>query len=220
MKKIISYALWGDNPKYTIGAIKNSCLARQIYPGWTARFYIHKNVDNDICVALDKAGAEIYFFETEPTWGASLYRLLPIIDTEKISHVICRDCDSRLTEREREAVRVWEESDKLIHTMKDHPYHFSFPILAGMFGCKTLKIDGFLEKLASCVSGQTYHTDQEFIQKEIYIPFQNNCMIHNCYDKNNFFPTLRIGDSYVGEPLDENDVPCNPSHRTALKNYA
>ena len=38
MKKVISFSLWGDNPKYTIGAIKNAELIDTIYPGWIGRF--------------------------------------------------------------------------------------------------------------------------------------------------------------------------------------
>ena len=29
--KIISFSLWGQDPKYTIGAIRNAELAREIY---------------------------------------------------------------------------------------------------------------------------------------------------------------------------------------------
>ena len=32
MKKVISFSLWGKNPTYTIGAIKNAELASQFYP--------------------------------------------------------------------------------------------------------------------------------------------------------------------------------------------
>ena len=34
MKNIISFCLWGDNPIYTIGAIRNAELAQEIYPGF------------------------------------------------------------------------------------------------------------------------------------------------------------------------------------------
>ena len=30
MKKIISFSLWGDNPKYTIGAIENAKLSKSL----------------------------------------------------------------------------------------------------------------------------------------------------------------------------------------------
>ena len=32
MTKVIGFSLWGDNPKYTVGATRNAQLARKIYP--------------------------------------------------------------------------------------------------------------------------------------------------------------------------------------------
>ena len=32
MKKVISFSLWGDIPRYTVGAIKNADLALRFYP--------------------------------------------------------------------------------------------------------------------------------------------------------------------------------------------
>jgi len=37
MKKIISFSLWGDNPIYTQGAIRNAELAKEVYPDWVCR---------------------------------------------------------------------------------------------------------------------------------------------------------------------------------------
>ena len=48
MKKIISFSLWGDNPKYTIGAINNAKLSQSIYPDWICRFYCGKSVPEEI----------------------------------------------------------------------------------------------------------------------------------------------------------------------------
>ena len=48
MKKVISFSLWGDNPIYTIGAIKNAELAKEIYPDWTCRYYIGKSTPLEI----------------------------------------------------------------------------------------------------------------------------------------------------------------------------
>ena len=38
--KIISFCLWGDLPKYNVGAIRNAELAQKIYPDWICRFHI------------------------------------------------------------------------------------------------------------------------------------------------------------------------------------
>ena len=54
MKKIISYSLWGNNERYTHGALRNSELASEIYPDWICRFYIGKSVPDDIIKSLKK----------------------------------------------------------------------------------------------------------------------------------------------------------------------
>jgi bifunctional DNA-binding transcriptional regulator/antitoxin component of YhaV-PrlF toxin-antitoxin module len=40
MKNVISFCLFGNNPKYLIGAEENAKLAKQIFPDWECRFYI------------------------------------------------------------------------------------------------------------------------------------------------------------------------------------
>ena len=48
MKKIISFSLWGDNPKYTNGAIENADLALEVYPNWICRFYVGTSTPKEI----------------------------------------------------------------------------------------------------------------------------------------------------------------------------
>lgn len=50
MKKVISFSLYGDNPKYTIGAIKNVDLQlnQKIYKDWIFRFYVNNSVPKKI----------------------------------------------------------------------------------------------------------------------------------------------------------------------------
>ena len=64
MKKVISYSLWGDNPIYTHGALRNLEMAKEIYPEWTCRFYLDKNVPEDIVTKLKEGGAEVYKYMT------------------------------------------------------------------------------------------------------------------------------------------------------------
>ena len=53
MKKIISFSLWGTNPKYTIGAIKNADLAEEIYPDWVCRYYVAQDVPRGVLFKLE-----------------------------------------------------------------------------------------------------------------------------------------------------------------------
>ena len=57
-KKVISYSLWSDIPKYNFGAIRNAELAREIFPDWTVRFYIGTSVPNE---TVDQLRLQLYF---------------------------------------------------------------------------------------------------------------------------------------------------------------
>lgn len=218
MKKIISFSLWGNNPKYLVGAIKNSILAKTFYEGWTPRFYIHKDVDINIINNLDKNNSEIFIFETDPKWGASLYRLISINDLNA-ERIIFRDCDGRLSERESLAVKEWENSGKNYHIMRDHPYHGSHPILAGMFGCKANCIENVEQKIEKYINNESYHTDQDFIYRNIWPFAMMDNITHDSIFEKKPFPKERKEFEYVGEPFDENDNPCNETHRMALKMF-
>ena len=43
-KRVVSYGLYGTNPKYTTGAIRNAELVKIYFPGWVARFYVDNSV--------------------------------------------------------------------------------------------------------------------------------------------------------------------------------
>ena len=167
MKKIISFSLWGNNPKYTVGAVKNANLAGKFYPGWVCRFYCATDVPVDVIRELKKT-SEVVICEDKPDWKFTTKRFLPMSE-EGIERIIFRDTDSRFSEREVAAVNEWIDSGEVLHVMKDHPFHGGFPILAGMFGIKggfVSNVDKIL-KLAETVPEQ-YHFDQLFLQKYIW----------------------------------------------------
>ena len=45
---LITFSLFGDNPLYCQGAVENARLAKEIYPDWTARFYVAQDVPEDL----------------------------------------------------------------------------------------------------------------------------------------------------------------------------
>ena len=45
-KKIISFSLYGDDVKYSLGAIRNVEFAKKYYPGWICRFYCTEDASN------------------------------------------------------------------------------------------------------------------------------------------------------------------------------
>ena len=49
-------------------------------------------------------------------------RFFPMLDPQ-VSHMVSRDLDSLLNDREGSAVQEWLKSDKAFHFMRDHPAH-------------------------------------------------------------------------------------------------
>lgn len=216
MKKIISFSLWGNNPKYTIGALKNADLAGKFYPGWVCRFYCASDVPDEIIKKLQKK-SEVVMDNGKPDWTFTTKRFLPMSE-ENVERIIFRDTDSRFSERETEAVNEWIKLDKSLHVMKDHPYHGGFPILAGMFGIVGGMIPNIqkLLELAKKVPEQ-YHYDQIFLEKYIWNIFKNDCVVHDEFFLKKPFPISRKGLEFVGEPFNADDTVCDHSHRQVLK---
>lgn len=205
MKKIISFCLWGNNPKYCIGAIKNAILAEKIYPSWICRYHCDSSVPKEILEKLlSFKNVEVFLFENANNWRFTTSRLLPL-DDANVEYVIFRDTDSRLSLREKHAVDEWLISGKSAHIMRDHPYHGSFPILAGMFGLKNGIIKDVSDKLKNFQVNEQYHYDQIFINYNIYPFIKNDCVVHDEFFEKKPFPTKRINYEFVGQVFDENE---------------
>lgn len=197
MKKIISFSLWGDLPLYCVGAIKNSILAKEIYPDWICRFYISKDVPEKYVDILKKtSNCEIIFKDTPNFfWEGLFWRFEPASDTD-VSIMISRDTDSRLNYREKAAVDEWLKSNKSFHIMRDHHYHTS-NIMGGMWGVKNPKLSNMSELIKNMKSETRYNSDQIFLSKIIYPIISDDCCIHDDRTDNKF-PQKCIDDSYVG----------------------
>ena len=57
--RVISFGLYGNLPRYTIGAIRNMELRSIYFPDWICRFYVASNVPSNITNALRELGAQI-----------------------------------------------------------------------------------------------------------------------------------------------------------------
>ena len=209
MKKIIAFSLWGDNPKYCIGAIKNAQLRIQYYSDWVCKFYIQKDVSLKYIDELKNIeNTEILICNETANWKFTTQRFCAI-DEKNISHVIFRDTDSRLNQREADAVNQWIKDDTAIHVMKDHPYHGNFPILAGMWGLNKSKFPFNMRQSLDSYSTkgvqEQYYYDQIFLNNYIWPNFYQDSTIHDEFFTNNPFPSKRVNTQFVGQSFDEYD---------------
>lgn len=207
MTKIISFSLWGQDPKYTIGAIRNAELAPEIYPGWTCRFYTGEDVTDEIKSKLLGLESEVVEMGGAD-WNGMFWRFFA---AENADIMISRDADSRLSLREKAAVDEWLASDKDFHIMRDHPYHQT-EILGGMWGCRNgiLKgVKGMIQDYDTKEYHNKYQVDQNFLREVVWpLVWDKSCVHDPYFSTGHEFPTMREDKhDFVGQVFDENEVP-------------
>jgi len=193
--KIIAFSLFGDRKIYCQGAVENAKLAKRIYPDWHARFYVEKGVSKRYVEEILSHGAEIVECKGVGPYDGLNWRFKPFLDPN-IDVWISRDCDSRLSYREKMAVDEWLESDKSVHLIRDSHNH-AYTIMAGMFGVNN-KI--FHERYGVLDCGNEIQNnrddDQTFLNKILWPIIKND---HFCHDhwRHNLpigTPTTKPGD--------------------------
>jgi hypothetical protein len=187
MKKVLSFSLWGNNPTYNIGAIKNAELAKNFYPDFECWFYIHKDtVPQETIDTLNSFTNTKIIFKTgdlnNENCKPRMWRYEPIDELE-VEVVLSRDTDTRILFREKFAVEEWLQSGKLFHIMRDHPHH-GFCILAGMFGTKKIpQIPNWINLINSYNKTDNRMYDQDFLRDIIYPIIKDDSIIHATFHK-------------------------------------
>jgi len=216
MKKIISYSIWGSDPKYFKNIIPNIKLAKELYPGWICRFYYDNTVPSDIIQQIIQEGGEVSLQPKSDGFYGMFWRFYPM-DDDSVERFIVRDADSLLSEREADAIKEWTESGLPFHTMRDNPMH-NFWILGGMWGAVPVKlkinikleIDKWLKNNSSFVfkyiRGKYFNTDQLFLKDVIWPRIINKHMAHESIEtdfagiKKRFRVENKDG-MFIGEPI-------------------
>jgi hypothetical protein len=223
-RKIISFALWGENPMYLKGAVANARQAAEYYPGWETWFYVGRSVHPAVQERLSKAGAGIILMNDLrlPPWEGKFWRMLPIADPI-VDVCIIRDCDSRFSKREAAAVNEWLDSDKSAHVMRDHRLHTS-PIMGGMWGARKGFLPDFKKLLDEWLLGmqsganrgtrwcKNGKSDQGFLGNAVWPRIQGKVFVHD--DRKHFSQEERpfsvqptAAHLFVGQVWDCNDKP-------------
>lgn len=211
--KVISFSLWGDKPKYTVGAVKNSLLRSKFYPEWEMRVYHDDSVPSYILEELEGNNVKLVERDNQNHSNA-MWRFSPASE-EGVECFISRDCDSRLFERDVIAVNEWLESDKKFHIIRDHPGGHAWEISAGMWGCKSGFIQNIDEKMNQYINTSHWISDravdQRFLQEIIYPQAVTSLFLHDEYFNYEGIGTpikrdRKLDDfAFIGEPFDEND---------------
>lgn len=201
MKKVICFSLWGNNYRYTGGALQNADLAQIYYPDWICRYYLGHNTPTRLKEELSiRKNVELIEISQVCDWTGMFWRFLAASDPQ-VEVMISRDVDSRLLLREKLAVDEWINSREQFHIMRDHRYH-SVPILGGMWGAKSgilTQIDKLIETFPK---NNRHGIDQDFLGSVIYPLVKNESLVHDEFFEKKPFPSSsgpRNDEHFVGQ---------------------
>jgi hypothetical protein len=203
--RVVSYSLWGDNPKYNVGALRNAELVSELYPGWQARFYVGTNTSSETVSGLIDRGAHVIDMKKPGDWTGMFWRFEAASDPD-VDVMISRDCDSRITAREVAAVKSWLSSSAMFHIMRDHPHHAT-QILGGMWGARAPILNDMTDLIQKYAKGDFWQVDQNFLREVVYQRVAQFSIVHDEFFQKIPFPTPRVGKEFVGLSFDENDNP-------------
>lgn len=204
MKKIISFSVWGDNPKYTVGAIRNVQLAQIYFPDWECYFYHNDSVPGIIISALNEFSNSKTIRIDDGSFGA-FWRFQAM---EKDTIVLSRDTDSRLSAREKQIIDDWLSSNTKLCVIRDHLNHYEFPILAGMWGLRNGLSWEDVVHMKNYNNKHTYLVDQYYLRDIVWPKYQIDCSQYGIKETVWMRDTYSIiGKNFIGQTYDENECP-------------
>lgn len=202
--KLYSFSVYGTDPKYTLGAVDNAERIKSLGPEFHAIFHCGKDVDPAHKVELQKLGATVAEWQEDWHPNGMFWRFVPKM-RESFTHLLVRDTDSRISDRELAAVSQWVESGVAGHIMRDHPRHGA-SILGGMWGITSASWSSNFDWSQIWKFGKNRGEDQTFLKNFVYQKLSKDSMIHDSFfsfEKHaRSFPIRRQRGEYVGEQIE------------------
>lgn len=200
-------SVWGSSRMYWEGALINSRIYKEIYPGWTLRIYTDEQ--NEFTQELLGNGAQVCLMRNPGGIFGMFWRFIPASD-EGLDALIVRDADSRLNIREATAVEAWLASGKGAHVMRDHPHHLNWPMLGGMWGIRGGVIPDMKERILAWNRWEKKLDDMYFLAESVWPDIQHNCLQHvrgiSPFGGEPFPPHPPCSCDYVGQVYYEDSV--------------
>jgi hypothetical protein len=203
-RNVISFSLWGANPRYLRGLLRNLLLAPDLHPGWKVRVHLDSTVPEEFVTLIHETGGETVLQPDGQTVRQKLAWRFLVADDHAVGRFLVRDADSVFSLRESLAVRAWTESDRWFHVMRDWWTHTDL-VLAGMWG----GIAGVLPPMAVMLERyappalNTPNVDQWFLRDVVWAFMRQSCLVHDrCFRMPHTLPMpgpLPAGNEHVGQ---------------------
>lgn len=207
MKILVSYSLYGDDMKFLHGAIRNAETVEFLGDNWSSIFYVDQDVPEWVLKKLKSHGALIVVKADSWHPNGMFWRFKAVLDFE-FDYLLIRDVDSRIGKREVQFLENWFRSNKIVHVIRDHPFHAAL-IMGGLWGVssdiKSVEINWNKIYEYGCERGR----DQDFLQDEVWPKVRHSVFEVGSSFVTSMFPPwvskLELGEGFVGEAYDETD---------------
>lgn len=216
--KVISYCLYGTNDKYYEGLIRNIKTIDTKLPDYNILLFVPKHYKflekyrETINYYFDEGLIDILHPSIDCT-GAYLmfHRFLPA-SMRSIDIMHSRDLDSPILDREIACMREFENSNKNMLIIRDHPYHTA-RILGGLWGAKFGAVMNMVDLVKNYMTTykEEWYSDQRFLEQHVYSNVIKNALVYDAFnlyaDEKDIvqpFPTERIGDEFCGMIMEAN----------------
>lgn len=181
-ENVISYALWGDSPRYLIPLRENLRIQQHLYPGWSMWVYLDDSVPENYRRLLRSGGARLIVNKLNRN-EAPARRLLwrfDVVHAPGVKRFLIRDADSLLTVKECVAVDEWTRSEKYFHVIRDAFSHTDL-VLAGLWGGVggILPPPNTLMKYFKRWRVEGDHIDQDLLTGTVWPTIKRSCLIHD-----------------------------------------
>ncbi|MDO9525398.1 MAG: tetratricopeptide repeat protein [Gemmobacter sp.] len=180
LRNVLTFALWGADPRYLRGVLDNALAAPEVYPGWQMRVHADASVPAELLSALTGLGVRVI---AEPAGQPMSQRLawrFRAANDPGVNRFLVRDADSVISRREAAAVADWMDSGRWFHVMRDWWTHTDV-MLAGMWG----GVAGVLPPVMPLVAGyrpphlETPNVDQWFLRDRVWPMVRQSCLVHD-----------------------------------------
>lgn len=227
---VLSYSLYGSDPRYTDGALENAELYSVIYPGWTMRVYHDNTVPAGILEYLQEQNVQLFDMSASLLANKMSWRFSAASDGD-VARFCSRDIDSRLSHREKAAVEEWVDSGRKFHVMRDHPSHSKSPMSGGMWCGTSDSMPDMVQSLAQRRMQHQYSQDMEFLTDVVWPIAKMSVLQHDSFSCEKYggkaFPTPRngwehVGSVYIDGKMREGDIDIlrNAKIPEACRNHA
>jgi len=210
--KVVAFSLWGKEEAYYIGAIENAKLINsKYYLGWQSWFFVGSDARDIYLRELNKFADKIIFINRSD-FALSFERFSPIL-FKNVNIAVSRDADSRVSDKEYQAVLNWEKSEKIFHCMRDHKLH-NFPIMAGMWGAKSSMNQSVKKDYQAIFHNREdrFESDQLCLI-DFYKKYKNLFLEHDSFNRYQGLPYPSCEDfligSFIGQRINENNEPAS-----------